>query len=154
MEEVLIQGDTAGAAASPPCPFDAARREPPLPRHAATVLAPAWRRPVGAAAPAPRRLRVCPYVDKNQEATTMEDIAAHCEAPRRPHTSRSSARRHELAQAPRSPCLEDSTVAESDSNGTASDANTTITGLGPELARHRRRGPPAPPRKQAPLLPP
>ena len=84
MEEVLIQGDTAGAAASPPCPFDAARREPPLPRHAATVLAPAWRRPVGAAAPAPRRLRVCPYVDKNQEATTMEDIAAHREAPRRP----------------------------------------------------------------------
>ena len=51
MEEVLIQGDTAGAAASPPCPFDAARREPPLPRHAATVLAPAWRSPVGAAAP-------------------------------------------------------------------------------------------------------
>ena len=72
MEEVLIQGDTAGAAASPPCPFDAARREPPLPRHAATVLAPSWRRPVGAAAPAPRRLRVCPYVDKNWEATTMD----------------------------------------------------------------------------------
>jgi len=47
MEEVLIQGDTAGAAASPPCPFDAARREPPLPRHAATVLAPAWLSPVG-----------------------------------------------------------------------------------------------------------
>jgi len=49
---------------------------------------PCWR-PLGAArwgppVPALRRLRVRPFADKHQEATAMEDIAAHREAPRRP----------------------------------------------------------------------
>jgi len=52
------------------------------------VRPPCWR-PLGAArwgppVPALRRLRVRPYADKHQEATAMEDIAAHREAPRRP----------------------------------------------------------------------
>ena len=40
MEEVLVQGDTAGAEASPPCPFDAARREPPGGGRGAGATAP------------------------------------------------------------------------------------------------------------------
>jgi len=121
----------------------------PAPQRAATVLAPAWRSPVGAAAP-----ESVPVRGQEPGGNNHGGYRGPSWSSSSPHTSRSSARRHELAQAPRSPCLEDSTVAESDSNGTASDANPTITGLGPELARHRRRGPPAPPRKQAPLPPP
>ena len=83
----------------------------------------------------------------------MEDIAAHREAPRRPIPQGRWLLAMSWLKLLVPPCLEDSTVAESDSDGTASDADHTITAPGPELARHRRRGPPAPPKKRAPPPP-